>query len=255
MSGTPTECRVTILIKALPQRSTKHGETVCCAGVTERGEWKRLFPVRFRHLSSESSFKRWDWVTFKYVRPTHDARKESCRVFEDMISIGRKLPERELANFLSPIILPSVKAAADQGNSLALIKPVAPHFFYKRKSAAQIDKERQSYKDAAAQKSFLDPELAAFEPSPFEFKFTFQDADASHEYLNGDWEAHAMFFNARNKRGLSEAEALEWMDQKFNVEYRQKGMVFAVGNQAGRPQVWQLLGVLRVDEVTQGNLF
>ncbi len=255
MSGTPIECRVTILIKALPHRSTKHGETVCCAGVTAGGEWKRLFPVRFRHLSSETSFKRWDWVTFKYVRPTHDVRKESCRIFEDTISIGRKLPEAERANFLAPIILPSVKAAADQGNSLALVRPVDPLFFYKRKSVAQIAIERQSYKDAAAQKSLLDPDLAAFEPSPFEFRFSFRDTEARHEYLNGDWEAHAMFFNARSRRGLSEAEALEWMDHKFNVEYRQKGMVFAVGNQARRPKVWQLLGVLRVDEVAQGSLF
>jgi hypothetical protein len=40
----------------------------------------------------------------------------------------------------------------------------------------------------------------------------------------------------------------------FNVEYPLKGMVFAIGNQAKRPQTWQLLGVIRLDEQTQGEL-
>ena len=54
--------------------------------------------------------------------------------------------------------------------------------------------------------------------------------------------------------GLSAQEALEWMDHTFNVTYPQQGMLFAVGNQAKRPQVWQLLGVLRVDDPPQGAL-
>ena len=62
-----------------------------------------------------------------------------------------------------------------------------------------------------------------------------------------------MFFNAR-RRGQSEKETLDWMDHRFNVEYPKKGMLFAVGNQAKRPHIWQLLGVLRVDETTQGAL-
>lgn len=62
-----------------------------------------------------------------------------------------------------------------------------------------------------------------------------------------------MFYN-ESRRGRSEKEVLEWMEHRFNVEYPQKGMLFAVGNQAKRPQVWQLLGVLRVDETTQTAL-
>ena len=53
MSVTLHKCRVTILVKALPQPSKTHGETVCCAGVTVHGEWKRLFPVRYRIVVRE----------------------------------------------------------------------------------------------------------------------------------------------------------------------------------------------------------
>lgn len=53
---------------------------------------------------------------------------------------------------------------------------------------------------------------------------------------------------------LGEESALRWMDGKFNKEYPRKGMAFAVGNVAARPQSWMLLGIIRLDELTQGEL-
>jgi hypothetical protein len=45
------------------------------------------------------------------------------------------------------------------------------------------------------------------------------------------------------------------MASRFDTEYPAKGMVVALGNQAKRPQTWQLLGVIRLDEMAQGDLF
>lgn len=42
--------------------------------------------------------------------------------------------------------------------------------------------------------------------------------------------------------------------RKFNDEYPRKGMAFAVGTMAARPQTWMLLGVIRLDELTQAEL-
>jgi len=100
--------------------------------------------------------------------------------------------------------------------------------------------------------SLFDRELAALDPCPYEFRFSFEDG-SRHDFQNGDWEAYAMFYNGR-RRGMSEAEVLDWMDETFNVHYPRAGMLFAVGNQAKRPHVWQLLGVLRVDEPVQASL-
>jgi hypothetical protein len=247
-------CRVSILVKALPQRSTAHGETVCCAGVTANGELKRLFPIRFRHLSDEASFKRWDWVDFKYRLPTSDRRAESCHVMEDSIIVNGSMPPKDRASFLNRLVSPSVKAAESNGQSLALIRPRDPHFYFKRKKPDALEEERRMYAEAARQGSFLDEQLKALEPSPFEFKFKFEDATGKHDYASGDWEAHAMFFNGRKREG-SEQAALDWMSKTFNEEYPRKGMLFCVGNMAKRPQTWQLLGVLRVDDTGQAALF
>lgn len=252
MSVTPKKCRVTILVKALPRPSKAHGETVCCAGLTVEGKWKRLFPIRFRHLKGNNSFSRWDWVDFRYSIPTNDARPESCRVHEESLEVVGTLRSSERANFLEPLVMPSISAAAQKGHSLALIRPKNARFTYRRKSSRKIEMERAAYADAAKQTEMFDEELAALNPSPFEFRFKFED-DSTHDFQNGDWEAHAMFYRELKRTGR-ESEVLDWMDNTFNVEYPKNGMLFAVGNMAKRPQTWQLLGVLRVNEPDQGAL-
>lgn len=248
----PQSCRVTILVKALPQPSKRYGETVCCAGVTADGTWKRLFPIRFRHLKGESSFNRWDWVKFNYRSPTADRRAASCHVYEESIVVDGRLPPKEKTRLLKPLIVGSANHAIELGHSLGLIRPRNTRFIAKPKSRTNIENEREAFRRAAAQTSLFDEELAELEPSPFEFRFKFEDASGPHDYRNGDWEAHAMFW--RESRRTSEAEALEWMDHVFNEDYPKQGMAFAIGNQAKRPQTWQLLGVIRLDEPDQDDL-
>ena len=254
MSVTLRNCRVSILVKALPQRSATHGETVCCAGVTPYGDFKRLFPVRFRHLGEGAAFKRWDWVDFEYRPPTNDRRAESCHVMEDSINVDGVMPTKDRSAFLNPLVSDSVADAAAAGKSLTLIRPKNTRFYYKPKAESEIDAERRTYEQAASQGSFFDKQLAALEPDPYEFRFKFEDGTGPHDYANGDWEAHAMFFNGRRRKGSDQA-TLDWMSTTFNEQYAERGMLFCVGNMAKRPQTWQLLGVLRVDGTTQQALF
>lgn len=252
MTTTRPSARVVMLVKALPQPSKTYGETVCCAGVTADLQWKRLFPVRFRHLSGESSFSRWDWVKFSYGRPRSDTRKESCHVHEESIVVENRLSEKERSQLLNPIVLKSAKHAAELGLSLALIRPRNTRFIWKERSKSDIEEIRASFKAAARQTSMFDKELAELNPSPYDFRFKFEDDGGSHDYQDGDWEAHAMFWKECNR--TSAANAIAWMDKIFNEDYPERGMVFAIGNQAKRPQTWQLLGVVRLDESQQGEL-
>lgn len=253
MSAMQQTSRVVVLVKALPQPSKTYGETVCCAGVTAEGEWKRLFPVRFRHLSGDSSFSRWDWVRFSFRPPTRDKRTESCHVYEDSLVVERTIPSGERSRLLAPLITGSAIDAMNLGKSLTLIRPKNTRFIAKRKSASDLVEEKEAYQAAAQQMSIFDKELAELEPSPFDFRFEFEDASGHHDYQNGDWETHVMFWRWRAKYG--ERSALERMSGVFNDEYPKKGMVFALGNQAKRPQTWQLLGVIRLGELVQGELF
>jgi hypothetical protein len=177
--------------------------------VTADGQWKRLFPIRYRHLSGDSSFARWDWVKFRYRRPTTDARAESCHVFEDSIVVDGKLARKEQVRLLTPFILGSAKEAMGKGQSLALLRPRNTRFIAKAKSKTEIEEEREAYRRAAGQTSMFDKELAELEPSSYEFRFKFEDEDGKHDYENGDWETHAMFWHQRKR--TNEKDALKWM--------------------------------------------
>ncbi|WP_246274755.1 hypothetical protein [Hyphomicrobium sulfonivorans] len=174
-------------------------------------------------------------------------------MMEDSIVVKGSMSVKDRAPFLSGLVSPSVSHAASTGKSLALIRPKNTEFYYRRKTQKDLEDERRTYAEAARQGSFFDEQLKALEPSPFEFRFKFSDDAGPHDYANGDWEAHAMFFHGRRREGTDQA-ALDWMSKTFNEEYPRKGMMFCVGNMAARPHTWQLLGVLRVDETGQSSL-
>lgn len=241
-----------MLVKALPHAGKRHGETVCCAGVTADGEWRRQYPIHFRQL--KDGFSRWDWIEYEWVAPKGDERrKESRRVQESTIKVCGQMPERERANFLNPLLVPSTSAAAEKGLSLAIIRPKKSKFYWKPKKDREIDQERKAYKIASQQLSFLDKDLAALSPCPFKFKFDYLTEDgATHEATCDDWETTAMFYGFKNRYG--EDRALAEMDLAFNQTYPSRGMVFAMGTHSRFPDTWLLVGVLRLDHVTQLSL-
>lgn len=242
---------VFVLVKALPHPSVKHGETVCCAGVTANSQWRRLFPVRFRHLKN-NKFQRWHRLKYRWRKPTNDARRESRHVFEDTFEVGDPLPQRERPRLLAPLIRTSVKDAIAKGESLTLIRPRELKFTWKEKSKQQVTEERAGYAAAGKQASLLDDALTKLEPCPFEFRVTFRDDTGLHKHVCEDWETTAAFWNLDKRSGPD--YALGHLDRMYNHEYQENGMVLALGNMASRPQTWLLLGIIRLDDPKQGLL-
>ncbi len=56
-------------------------------------------------------------------------------------------------------------------------------------------------------------------------------------------------------RRYGEQQTLKRMEETFNDRYPKAGMAFALGNMAKRPHTWQLLGVIRLAEDPQPDLF
>lgn len=241
-----------MLVKALPHAGTKHGETVCCAGITEHGEWRRQFPVHFRRL--QEKFARWDIIEYEYRIPKDDKRPESRRVQEDTIQVVGLVPLKERANLLSNVIVPSTAYAVAHGQTLALLRPQNVRFYWRKKGAEDIEDERRAYREAASQGSFFDKELTELEPCPYEFKFDYEDQEGhAHTSTCDDWETTAMFRNFSRQYG--EDETLSKMKKVFEIEYPEKGMAFAMGTHSRYPDVWLLVGVIRLDEIRQFSMF
>jgi hypothetical protein len=57
---TPTNVLITAMTYPLPSQSCQ--EVVCTAGITEAGEWVRLYPVDYRYQPKERQFHKYQWV-------------------------------------------------------------------------------------------------------------------------------------------------------------------------------------------------
>ena len=240
-------------MKAWPQPSQRYGETVCCAGVTPEGKWRRLFPIRFRHLSGDAQFSRWDIVKYRSEMPRDDNRAESRRVDEPSLSLDGRIPPKERSRFFAPLFRDSVEAAADRSETLTLVRPKSLKFRFKEKSDAHLAEEKIRREMTMRQGSLLDKELIQIEPCPFDLSIRFEDSAGSHEMACGDWETAATFFNLRRRYG--DKEALEHLRSTYEDRYFHQGVALALGTVKKRPRQWLLLGIIRLDESDQPSLF
>jgi hypothetical protein len=84
--------KVLVTVKAYPAISKKYKETVCTAGLTEEGNWIRIYPIPFRLLDYENKFRKYEWVELDLERNMSDFRLESYRLkdlfLKDMVSHG-----------------------------------------------------------------------------------------------------------------------------------------------------------------------
>lgn len=54
--------KVLVTVKAYPERSKKYGSVACTVGLTEEGEWIRLYPITLDVFSGENKLRKYDWI-------------------------------------------------------------------------------------------------------------------------------------------------------------------------------------------------
>jgi len=70
--------KILITIKTYPIPSKKYDELVCTAGVTESGDFIRLYPINFRELDYARQYRKYQWMEVEAEKHTgRDVRKES----------------------------------------------------------------------------------------------------------------------------------------------------------------------------------
>ena len=258
----PQGDRCFILVKALPHRSNKYAESVCCAGIGSDGRWRRLYPVQFRILDDEQKFTRWQWIEYEFVKPSSDQRFESQKVIPETIrSLGMVKPT-ERARVLNPLILGDLGSADAKGQSLALVRPRSIKFTWRRKEDAIVEAERRKHAELANQLSLLDNKQAPpLTPSPFLFRVQWTDAaDKSHSHVCDDWETSTAYF-VRRRANPDDETALNSLKTTYESDYLRAGVALAFSTHSrrnvtyGNTNQWLLVGIIRIDETPQGDLF
>ncbi len=267
--------KVLITVKTHPIPSAKYDELVCTAGVTETGDFVRLYPVNFRDLPYSQQYRKYQWLEIDAEKHTgRDSRKESYRPNSDSIRLlGEPLSsdhnwsqrsQYALAKKSQSMEELSQKQEEDR-TSLGIFKP---------KSVVDLvvspDEPdwKPAFRAALMQQRLWENCKASKEPPrkvPFKFQYRFACDDSrckeSHKMMIEDWEVGALYWRCVDD-GASPEEACAKVKQKFLGQLcaPERDTHFYVGTILAHPKSWVIIGVywpkiVRVDKMDHPSLF
>ncbi|MDP2548491.1 hypothetical protein [Oceanobacter sp. 4_MG-2023] len=245
--------RICILVKASPQPSKEYQQTVCCAGITEEGEFLRLYPIPYTQLSQEQRFRRFDWIEATVWKAGgRDHRPESHKLDPDSIRIFRTAQQgrKSRHDIWRPHVYESFQALKDEnmGNrkvSLGIIKPTPGSltFSYNDLSKEQLA-EQKAAAEMAKQQSFFSREESFTVPSPTKaFRYKFTSGENPHNMIIHDWEVQAAYYKFRKYHGHEEGEKI--LRNLYEMEIPTQNLHFIMGTQLSRPHQFMIIGLLR----------
>jgi len=133
--------RMLVLAKAYPTISKKYQVLLCIGGVTEGGEWRRIYPIPLDAYVKAGKFKKREWIEYEIVDENPEHRRESKRVDPDSIKpTGERAEEWEVRKLLKERLTTIEKLKEryeDDGTSLGVVKPILEDFKMKKREKAK----------------------------------------------------------------------------------------------------------------------
>ena len=245
----PVKERALVLVKAYPQPSQKYEETVCCAGINDRGEFLRLYPIRYRHLPRDKQFERWDVLEFEGTRSFDDHRPESRHVNEDTICIvqhGNQIDELQRVRLWAPHVAKSLVDLRQDNQatsrSLGIVKPDIGSVKFKARKLSKDSADDTKLQELFRQVSLIEraalPELTI----EYEFGYKFTCSGVSHDMKIHDWEVQAAYFAYKQRYGAS---ALTMLQQEYEQNIPARNLHFVMGTMKAHPRQFIIIGLLR----------
>jgi hypothetical protein len=81
-----------ITVRTYPAPAQKGIEVSCTGGITDDGQWIRLFPVPYRFLTEDKRFKKYQWIEVDVTKAKDDPRPESFKLNDESIKILSGVP-------------------------------------------------------------------------------------------------------------------------------------------------------------------
>jgi hypothetical protein len=233
-----TKLLITVTTYPLPSRS--YDELVCTAGVTEQGDWIRIYPVPLQFLKGlrqdgkVKSYK-YTWIELDLKKRTDDFRPESHSPydysFKDLLvhgDIGTNNNWEERKKYCIKKVYTNLKQLIDDSQSpknisLATFKP--SEFI----SFDIEDDEREWKKEWREQINQLQINFGETEKNiqreliskiPYKFYYKFKDAQGTISRLMiEDWEIGALYWNCLKSADGNESAALQKVRDQYETNF------------------------------------
>jgi len=229
-----------VTVKAYPSVSVRYKELVCCAGITENGQWIRLYPVPYRQLPDWQQFTKYDIIEVDVERrEAHkDNRPESWRPLLDtlkkvgQVDTSKGNWDARLA-WIKPTLLKGYaelkRLQESENKSLGAFKPARILDIEVSPDAGEWSPAQQ----AALNQEELFEDLPPIEKVPYRFRIGFLDEEGKDHWLSViDWEFFQLWRKERD-RLQSEEKAAEQVRKKLEwITAGDKDLILYVGNLA-----------------------
>lgn len=255
--------RVLIAVRTYPVPATKSIEASCTAGITDDGQWIRLFPIPFRLMAEENKFSKWQWISTDAVKATSDARPESYKLNSETIQAGEKIDTADGWRARREIIKPLMRSSmceirreqdAHGFPTLGVFRPARI-----KRLILEADDANWGTAQAAILKQddlFQKAPAQTLEKIPFKLKYEFECGDADcngHTMSCTDWEMAQAYRRWRQEYG-------EGWEQPFRQRF-ERDMIekydthFFVGTVHQHPKNWIIVGLFYPPKQAVGDLF
>ncbi|TGM63185.1 hypothetical protein EHQ94_07075 [Leptospira meyeri] len=273
--------KVLILVKTYPAISTKYGETVCTAGITEEGEWIRIYPIPFRKIDFNKRYSKYDWIELELTKNSKDFRPESFRPLDpnQIVKLGHidsdKDTWRERRSFVLKNVYTNMSKLIEDAKdkekctSLAVFKPTKIlDFTYEKTESFWDPKKIKALESEHSQGSLFETndldditEFEVVDKVPYKFKFRFQDETGKESNLMiEDWETGMLYWNSLKKHEGDTIKACEDVFKKYFEDFaKTKDYYFILGTTLKHHYLsknpFVIIGDFRPKPIKQPGLF
>ena len=243
--------KVLITARTYPTPAKKGVEVSCTAGVTEEGEWIRLFPIPYRFLDFDKRFRKYQWIEVD-VAKSSDHRPESFEVNIDSLEIiseplsttSEWQARKDIVYPLKAHCLCCLQSARNLNGypTLGFFKPKQIRRFVMRAENPdwnEVDLAKLS------QASMFDKEpMKILEKIPFKFIYQIYCDDSScrgHHLSCTDWELGQAYRSWKDKYPENWKQKL---GQKFEYDMVERfDTHLFVGTVSSHPASWIIVGL------------
>lgn len=229
--------RVLITVKAYPLPSRSYDELVCTAGITETGEWVRIYPVPFRFLRDEGQYSKYQWVELDLKKRGDDFRPESyspvntglqdMEIIESLDTKNHWKARKYTVLENGPKVYASKTELIEDSKepdfvSLATFKPS------KFIDLVWEEDEREwtgNFQKNIKQKDLFDErggqgDTDTVDKLPYKFFYIFEDEEGeSSKLMIEDWEIGALYWKCLRRADGNEEKALRQVRKKYWDEF------------------------------------
>ena len=224
MQNVYTKTIVLITVMTYPLPSRGYQELVCTAGLTQDGEWVRLYPVDHRYRPPCQQFRKYQWIEVELAErgDGNDQRKESRKPSLDSIRLlGEPLDTRNNWEARRLIIdkhpmhtVNELRTLYDQDKtSLGIVRPTR---ILDLKIEESDPDWKPEWQGVLNQFRLFGSQPKPLAKIPFKFSYVFECKDSSnpHNAMIEDWELGVLYLKEVDRLG-DEHKAAESVKHKF----------------------------------------